>query len=581
MNYIPHAVENSGYAAMESTGGLPVLLDVSSKSDNHKDGDVGRMGDSTKPDYVTHWAEILSELDSPVFVGRNQPGGLGSSFFHHHQSTKRSDTGKLPTISTTSSHPSTFLPSGSHIVDYLRLKHSQTMKDNLLFPEHFNNNQGEQPSLSLSGDAMAYETLIQEKLNYILQALRYGTDPAWEGVYKPQCIRATLDPNGEYAVANNGAKPKSFFSLFAWYQTYSERALAIHNLRPSTHAMAHSTHGGLALELFRYNDHRRRVNESKHEETKEDEEGEEKEVHQHHPFASFFPSHGGGGGGDTGKVNVYRAMEWADRYYAALEGRLSSEQSEQSTFLLGTKKPTYVDAMLFAHLAEALCDVHLILVLAKHSRLMRYFQSMYVQYFGEEYAKTWQSQNSAEPADWIQKNDIANALNAFNQIPEAKPTKNSTKGAVTLDDGHDMAHAIQLMQTMAVHCNELDEALRDAAALRMVEGKEKAVLDSYHRPIGSRLYRWIMGGEIDIWGSGETKSVDADEAEHGDDSQSEDGTNADKETTPEEDAKQRVMKEQMKRMKRDRRAQDELWMSGVVVAVAAVLVISASGKSKG
>lgn len=45
MNYIPHSVENSGYAASESTGGLPYLLDHSCSSsgveENHdRDGNI-------------------------------------------------------------------------------------------------------------------------------------------------------------------------------------------------------------------------------------------------------------------------------------------------------------------------------------------------------------------------------------------------------------------------------------------------------------------------------------------------------------------------------------------------------------
>jgi len=424
---------------------------------------------------------------------------------------------------------------------------------------------------------MAYETLIQDKLNYILLALRYGNDPAWEGVYRPQCIRATMDPHG-----TAGSKRKSFFPLWAWYQTYSERSLALHNLLPSTHAMSPSTHGGLAFELFRYNDYRcSGDSENSPSDQADDEESTKEKVHQHHPFSSFFPSYGGVGGGDTGKVNVYRAMESADMYYASLEEKLSS--SKHATYFLGTEKPTYIDALLFVHLAEALCDVHLILVLAKHSRLMKYFQWIYDQYFGEGYARAWKShsagQEAGESSDWIQKNNAVNALNAFNQIPSAASSKPASKGAAPIDDeGHDMIHAIQLMQQMAVHCNNLDEALRDAAVLRTAEG-EKALLESYHRPVGSRLYRWIMGSEVNFWGSAHTnKKSEADDEDEDANSQSDDGEDYKEPTSKEEETKKRMFQEQMKQMKRDRRAQDELWLSGIVVAVVATLVISASGK---
>ena len=36
-------------------------------------------------------------------------------------------------------------------------------------------------------------------------------------------------------------------------------------------------------------------------------------------------------------------------------------------YFFGTEKPSYIDAVLFAHLAEAVCDLHLVLLLAKHT----------------------------------------------------------------------------------------------------------------------------------------------------------------------------------------------------------------------
>lgn len=177
---------------------------------------------------------------------------------------------------------------------------------------------------------MAYEALIRDKLDYILLSLRYGNDPAWEGVYRPQCIRASSDPNAERAAmaaaaaATDGKNNSpSFFPLFAWYQARSERTLALHNLLPSAHASGTSAHGGLALELFRYSDYRQPDRAVDGPESREgDEETEEEKdavAHQHHhPFSSLFPSHGGAGGGDTGRVNVHRAIELADVYYASL-----------------------------------------------------------------------------------------------------------------------------------------------------------------------------------------------------------------------------------------------------------------------
>ncbi|KAL7533221.1 hypothetical protein ACHAWF_004397, partial [Thalassiosira exigua] len=557
-NFIPHVVENSGYACTESTGSFPCLLDLTSKK---YEGDSDRRPSNGDGEWGCRWEKTLSQLDKPVLLGRNQPGGLGGSFFHQFSSTNKPSSANELNLSS-------FLSSGSHIVDYLRLKHFHRMRNNLLFPEHMKGN----PNCR---DALAYETLIRDKLGYILLALRYGNDPAWEGVYRPQCIRARLDPNGEYALANGGASSKPFFPLWAWYQTYSERTLALHNLLPSSHAMHPSTHSGLSLELFRYNDYRHIGDEQ-----------EKSDVHQHHPFSSFVSSRGGTGGGDTSRVNVYRAVELAGMYYASLEERLDAcFQRDGAAYFLGTEEPTYIDALLFSHLAEALCDIHLVLILGKYSRLMQYFRWIYDKHFGKDYATALRTHGSGartvEHADWIRKNDIANGLNAFNQIPEATSTKQVTKKVLSEDDtGHEMVHAIQLMQQMAVHCNEFDEALRDAATLRLAEGADRAVLESYHRPIGSRLYHWLMGSDINFWGSGcskpsEDKEHDSEGGNDGDDSNSDQGN----ESSREEDDKKRKYQDQLEKIKRDRRKNDELWLSGVVVAVAAALLMSASRKS--
>ncbi len=566
MNYIPHVVTNSGYAASESTGALPSFLDLSSIDSN----DVESCSSNKLP-------------NKPVLIGRNQPGGLGSNFFHHqcHESS-----------SSLSHHhiSSCFIHSGSHIVDYLRRKYLNITENNILFPEQLVGSPGEdmkKEGQQLHIDAMAYESMIQDKLNYILLALRYGSDPAWEGVYKRQHIRATLDPNSA-AYAKTGSvisKTREFVSFWARYQAYSERLLALHNLLPSSHAlMSLSTHGGLAFELFRYNDYRQaHVSSSKGScdaniDT-EEESATENTVHQHHPYSSLIASYGGVGGGDSGRVNVYRAMELAGSYYAALENRLVASSSqkccdddrnvgkrERAAYLLGSDKPSYVDALLFAHLAEALCDIHLVLVLAKHPHLTRYFQRMYDHYFGDEYVTAWQNhssqQGSAENSDWIQNNNMVNALNAFNQIPEPNATSKSNQSSnESARYDNNMVHAIQLMQQIAIHCHELDEALRDASALRNTEGKEKSVLRNSHRPVGARLYYWLMGDEVSFWGSGgDTRATPV----------------ADGEMTEEKSRHQ----EQLNRMKRDRRSHDELWLSGVFMTVVAAFIISAAGKSK-
>mmetsp|Transcript_21327 Transcript_21327/g.43576 ORF Transcript_21327/g.43576 Transcript_21327/m.43576 type:complete len:737 (+) Transcript_21327:52-2262(+) len=593
---IPHVVENSGYNASESTGALPHLLDL------QWEGEI----------YNTEISNTRAlRRDIPVLVGRRHPGGLGSSFFREIMRSNEE-------YSWT---PSRFSPSGSHIVDYLRLS-QRGMENCVLFPEHFTlpesfeGSDGTRNNRNCFGaDAMAYSGLL-EKLNYILHALRYGNDPAWEGLYRNQCIAACLDPLGAARmfdqkqgyegdettksntsnVDSNAKKCKAapFFSLWSWYQAYSERKLALYNL---------NTGCELALELFHCNDYRSSDLE------------ENDKTHQHHPFASLIPSYGGVGGGDSGRVNVIRAMEYSDELYSLLEEKMAVPSEEEAksdahddekhfskTYFLKTDKPTYLDALLFSHLAEALCDVHLILVLCKHSKLMCYFQWMYECYFGEEYEATTIAAGGARKGEtvtphhavWITKNNVVNARNAFNQIPtwttklKSSPFPpfgthpNDGKNDVT-DDDDTMIHSIQLMQILAVHCRpnpspsqetSLEETMREVARSRIATGKERGVLKRYHAPFGSRFYQWLMGREPKIWGSEDAcdKKVDGGQCEE----RFKTGNSAKEGEGTDDCSGQKKVIEQLKREKRN---QDELWLSGVIATIVAALVVSNHGKS--
>ena len=651
MTHVPHDVVNSGYAATESTGGLPYLLDLSppsssSSSSSSSGGDdvEGRCG--------------------PALVGRDQPGGLGSRFFRQRMrdddmatGDRNDDGGNDGKLSS-----STFVrSSGSHIVDYLRCAKKRPSSrgggnavsgDPVRPPEQ---RDATTPSSHFSADcrddAAAYEALIRDRLDYILAALRYGNDPAWDGIYRPQCVRASADPNdGASRRRRGGGSGPSFFPLWSWYQAYAERSLALRGLLPDGHATASfpsSGRGGLALELFRYNDHGGREHDGKKRGADHDDDGggnpkndngpgeggradnEARDHHQHHPFSSYLSCRGGSGGGDAGRVNVRRAMEIADYYYASLERRLlesdpppppaadddvandtGRERREgRPVYLLGTDDPTPVDALLFAHIAEALCDVHLVLVLARRPVLVRYFSAMYDRYFGKGYADEWRRRHNprggGEDDDdgWIRRNDVANSNNAFNRIPEiaASRTKNRRTSPGPFgpsdddDDDDDVVRAIQLMRRMSVHCNGdgLVSSLREAAADRTAGGGEGAVLGSYHRPMGPRLYRWIMGSDdVGVRGPGRRAdgAAPSSRSSAGDGETNEDddsdagsrrtgGADEGKPSSKEDDEEQRKHRELVERMKRDRRVQDELWLSGVGLAIAVALVVSASRKS--
>lgn len=508
---IPHIVQNSSYSAAESTGSLPNLLDTRCGHDG-----ITSMASEAKNSDSSELTMALIRLNKPVLIGRNHPGGFGSCLYNKQFGQS----------------PQSFLPTGSHIVDYLRYSRID-VSNQILFDHH---------------DMLPYVALIEEKLTYVLLALRYANDPAWEMVYRPQCTRASLDPRGERLTQKS---PKlGFFPFWTWYQTYSERALVLQNLLPSSCSMHPGTHNGLALELFRYNDYRH---------TNNDKVGSSNvsrdTTHQHHPFSSHIPSYAGVGGGDSGKVNVYRAMEFADAYYSTLENKL---ESSLTPYFFESEKPSYIDAVLFAHLAEAVCDLHLVLVLAKHTRLVQYFQRMYDTYFGIEYIQSFES-DSGGNTDWIKQNNVENACNAFNHIPESIPSVKT----LSPEQVSNMSHAIELMQELAVHCHQMDEALKDAAKSRLESG-DSVVLENYHRPMAPSLYKWCVG----FWEGDGKKPIDEKEHPTKDSDEPEsDG--------PENDEKSE-WKEQMKNAQRDARSSDETWVMGVVLAVFVSILVSAS-----
>ena len=143
MTYQPHNVRNSGYSVMESTGPLPYLLDMSPS-----------MSMTTSSSGIDN--------DNPALIGRNQPGGMGSRFFQQMNSKSSSSSNNNDdeddsnnNCAATTETTATFMSSGSHIVDYLQ------SKCHPLPPP---------PGILNGGHVMAYETLIRDRLEYILLA---------------------------------------------------------------------------------------------------------------------------------------------------------------------------------------------------------------------------------------------------------------------------------------------------------------------------------------------------------------------------------------------------------------------------
>jgi len=130
------------------------------------------------------------------------------------------------------------------------------------------------------------------------------------------------------------------------------------------------------------------------------------------------------------QVNFLAAISHINDIYSILNNRLKMKstiqveedgdggrgrqqhQQQQPLFLLGTPYPTNVDAVLFAHLAEALTDVHVLPILSQYETLMDFFQIIFHTYFGPNYRFPPSSPN--EEVDHVCMEELVKRNNATN-----------------------------------------------------------------------------------------------------------------------------------------------------------------------
>ena len=172
---VPHTVLNSPYSATESSGPLPYLTDL---------GGTGNGGGGSHP----------APPPAPALVGRRHPGAAAPP--------------------ADGAGGGIALPTGSHIIDHLRSSRGVDLDSSLTDKQR--------------SDGVAYGSLILGTLGPVVSALRYGDPKAWDGVYRPQSVRACLDP-----YSFDGPTRRPFFHLAAWFQAWSERAVALRELRLS------------------------------------------------------------------------------------------------------------------------------------------------------------------------------------------------------------------------------------------------------------------------------------------------------------------------------------------------------------
>lgn len=184
------------------------------------------------------------------------------------------------------------------------------------------------------------------------------------------------------------------------------------------------------------------------------------------------------------KNGTTRLLERAKDAYFAIDRQLLSvnkaqdETNSRKYYLLGTERPALVDVLLWAHLAEALCDVHLVVVLASYPRILKYFQDMYDSYFpsGKE--------SPGAGCTWMNWNDQQNLSNAFQKIPTL--SKHDQSRFVTIKD------AVDLMQKTSLQKEDFLEVMKTVKSIRAEERHPKQ-----REPQSYLLYRWSMGESPD------------------------------------------------------------------------------------
>eukprot|EP00521_Asterionellopsis_glacialis_P018290 CAMPEP_0195304322 /NCGR_PEP_ID=MMETSP0707-20130614/34238_1 /TAXON_ID=33640 /ORGANISM="Asterionellopsis glacialis, Strain CCMP134" /LENGTH=524 /DNA_ID=CAMNT_0040368097 /DNA_START=18 /DNA_END=1588 /DNA_ORIENTATION=+ len=269
----------------------------------------------------------------------------------------------------------------------------------------------------------AYCCMIESRLNPILLALKFADEDAWQNVHRHQCIRAaTMTPaaawNGNDS--SNGA-PTTPTSERRWF--------------PFGSWMQAWGERSVAL----------------------------KQLSLHHSRAS---------------VEVSRAD--ARKCYEVFEAQLK-QNSQSSSYVLGTSAPSTLDAFLWAHLAEALGDVYLVTVLADFPHLAEYFQRFYDTYFALE-VNSSSSSTAAPTVEWKVWNHQENLRNPFQQLPQ-ETSKNFSNEA-------DFKNTVDLMTRLSVHKHDLKEVLVVAKESRESEvtPSTKSLPDTWHR--------WRMGGDM-------------------------------------------------------------------------------------
>jgi hypothetical protein len=503
---IPHVVLNSGYQATESSGALPYLL---------------RHSELTPDNAANHQTSTSTSTST-------------TSTSHDANARKKNDPTSTRVCLVGRHHPGwpsmeVSVHSGSRIIDYLA-RHSKLSNES--------ESQVELTRTEQEADEVALSCLLEE-LDVILLALRFGDGAAWEAIDRGACWAASVDSSCLPTHDENHADPqhlsvwRRWTHGFATFQAWSER----------TTALASLTLGG------------------------------HKNVILSSTQNLFDPV--------DGSVDVARAKARAKTMYRALEDkRTAATQTQKHNTIpkqhtdtdtdTDTSSPlSIVDIRLFGHLAEALCDVHLVTLLADCPSLISFFKTVYEQYFSA----------TAATAPWMEWNNVVNAANHFNRVPMGQQhqqrrqvnfqASSSSGGGLHGHGDHHYADAVELMQSLSVHCHDLNDVLRNVKSHRSRESEALLEQQQQQRKqsAGQLFHTWRMGG--DVWNHAQKTTTDHNKTNNNANNNNNDGDEGIDEAT-------KRAKVEMKKMRRKNRRNDELWISGVAIGTLAAFVFASS-----
>lgn len=262
------------------------------------------------------------------------------------------------------------------------------------------------------GSSKCFQYMITLELSKILLHLRFEDSDAWEQVYRKQYVGATSGKLQQNSGRNPDGKGSWFSEIRGRFQAVMERSI------------------------------------------------EKKRL------LGFSPN-----GVRNGNAHL---LDRANDAYFAIDRQLLSvnkgqDETSSRKYLLGTERPALVDVLLWAHLADALCDVHLVVVLASYPRILKYFKNMYDSYFPV-----------GAGGPWMNWNDQENLRNAFQKIPTLSKHDQSRFG--TIKD------AVDLMQKTSLQKQDLLEVVKTVKSIRAKDHHPKQ-----REPQSYLLYRWCMG----------------------------------------------------------------------------------------